>query len=327
MKVTDTGTGSRRSMRPVAPPSSGGGALAVTAWVGFVATVIATIAIVAHNQSTVARIKASVTPAVKTLRETAEVRLQEISQRRTELSKQINELIAKQEKYHTEAQTFTLTCKRLQPQLEEAEKQAGKLKETIEVVQEDTGLAGEGLQEISEKLKTLEIQKKGLIDEYVKRYETMKIAFEDKLVRKDPEILRQFYSSHRHTPFAPAAGYYAGDFLYATRKSKDAIRCYEDVQARFPDSTYAPMCTNRIAEIKARKAFEKPDDDGEKKAVTVPPWVPYKALPIINRKDAAGGVPEGTTPADGAVQEDPDAVPEGTKPRKDAPVGAVQQAL
>ena len=267
------------SKRPIAGRSgkqktanTGATVAAGIGWVLFVAAAAASIAVNSNNAAGLAAVKASLPLELKKVQEDVNARQEAISTQRADVSKKINACIKKQLDLDARAQALELFIKDLKPSQQQLAAQADKIKDSVDAVREDASLAGGGLEGLTKKLDDLNREKRRLVDEYVQHYKDMQAAFEEKISRPEPDLMRAFYTTHRHTPFGPAAGYIAAEKLYEAKRSKDALRFYEDVQKRYPDSSYAEMCMNRIAEIQARKKYE-----GE-----VPTdFTPYKALPVI----------------------------------------------
>ena len=188
------------------------------------------------------------------------VRQTKISERKKQLQQDINGAIKGQSGLLSEIQGFNAVIKELQGEVSGLERTHGKLAQSVTVIKDDVGVTGEGLQDLQKRLNKLEKRRSDLKEEYRRRFETMRVLFEAKKARPEPEMLRQFYGTHRHTVFAPAAGYWTGEKLYAGKRSKDALRLYHDVVKRYPGSVYSDNCRSRIAEIEAGTPYKEPEE-------------------------------------------------------------------
>jgi len=253
-------------------PQEGNSAAVVVAgfgWAFLVAAIVWTVMTSQRDKQDFASHSARLHKAVAELQASADEAKQEVMAKKKELQTQINAEIRKQEGLHTEVQGLKLAAKELEPQTAPLERTLKKLQEAVGAVKQDAGLAGEGLDELRKKFDKLEARKFKLVDEYKERYEKMAEQYQEKIDRPEPEQLRQFYTSHRHTPFAPAAGFYAAEKMYGAKRSQDALRYYQDVVKRYPDSPYADRARNRITDIEGRVPLKKDDDD------VVRDFIPY----------------------------------------------------
>jgi TolA-binding protein len=167
----------------------------------------------------------------------------------------------------------------LQPQLENAEAEAADLKTALAMLEQEIGGTRDSLAVSSENLKGLETklnellqEKDKLIDDYERRYVEMKAVYEVKLRAEDAMQLGHFYSSHRHTPFAPAAAFFTGEKLYQTEDFPFAEKHYGEILRRYPKSEYASYAIERIEQLNKQQLYQ-PQEFG---------FHPWRILSIID---------------------------------------------
>ena len=278
-KVSRDRVPAQQARRPVRAarkqPAPGGIVLGIFGWLCLAVLAVLCIVKAKKNQETIARIGDTGRERLAALQTSVQHRQKEISERKVSLGKQINEHIAQQAKLVPRVKGMELTVAEIEPQEQSLARTEEKLRESAGALQEYATLTGQGAEELSAKLKEAQEKKLALVNEYRRRYEQMKAVFEDRLARPDPEQLRQFYGSHRHTPFGPAAGFFAAEKLYGKKRSQDARRYYEDILKRYPDSRYATLATTRLAQVEARNGYEPFDPPIE--------VIPYRAPAFVRK--------------------------------------------
>ncbi len=269
-------TAKRRAARARKGPSTAGLVIGILGWVCSLTAVVITIVDVKKCDAEFARIRTSLPGELAKLQDSVNVRKAEISEKKTVLTKSINEHIATQAELVPKVKSGERAVAELEPQAESLSRTEGKLREDVGAIKEDAGLTGEGVNDLKTRLQEAQKAQERLIDEYRKRYREMKAQFEEKRARPEPEWLRAFYGTHRHTPFGPAAGYLTGEKLFEKRRSDDARRYYQDVARRYPDSRYGKLALHRIQQIESKIPFEPHS----------PPvaFTPYRAPAFIREK-------------------------------------------
>lgn len=243
--------------RPASKPAGSAGiVIGVIGWVVAIALLVATGVVAKRCDDEARRLRATVPVEMERLQESVNKRQAEVSRRRTELGKVINKNIADQSGLITENQSLELILKELQPEADSMTRNRDKLQTGVDALKEDVGLMGEGVGDLRKRLDGLVAKRTSLIEEYRRRYRIMRNVYEEKIARPESEMMRQFYSGHRHTPFAPAAGFHAAEKMYEKRKSQDALRYYTELVKRFPDSEYVVHARTRIAQIQAGQRYE-----------------------------------------------------------------------
>jgi chromosome segregation ATPase len=192
--------------------------------------------------------------------------------RRKQLVETINAEVATQEKLLKGIAESGAAAASLLVDKAERETRRNRLKAGGVALKSDVEVMGEGIQELQARITALQKEKIDLMKEYAERYRRMKKLYEERLVRPEPEMLRQFYQTHQNTPFAPAALFFTAEKLFQKRRSSDAQRFYEDLIKKFPDSAYLQPAQKRLSDIQARLAYEPIEELG---------FVPYKALRFV----------------------------------------------
>lgn len=112
------------------------------------------------------------------------------------------------------------------------------------------------------KVENLRRERNRLVAEYRVLLADLRREFQDRLNTRKPERMRQFYSARQNTPFGPAALFYAAEFLYESRNSKDAARLYKELLRKYPDSAYLDAVRTRQAQIQEHEPYVRKDDVG-----------------------------------------------------------------
>jgi TolA-binding protein len=166
----------------------------------------------------------------------------------------------------------------LKPQLETAKAEVAELETEVATREEEINGARDSLAVSNEDIKGLETkltellqEKEKLIDDYKRRYVEMKAVYEEKSREEDAMQLGHFWSSHRHTPFAPAAAFFAGEKLYQTEDFPFAAKYYGEILRRYPKSGYASYAIERIEQLNKQQLYQ-PQEIG---------FHPWRILSII----------------------------------------------
>lgn len=246
--------------RPRGRSKSGGGlVVGFLGWLVALGIFGAVVLAVKKQQDRIRQVKRDLDTGIAAIQTSVIPRQEEISKQKKQLQQDINESIKTQSVILSETERIKLAIKEIQPEAESLERTHGKLTQSVVAVKDDANITGEGLQDLRTRLTRMEGQRADLKEEYRRRFEAMRTLYEEKKDRPEPEMLRQFYGTHRHTVFAPAAGFFAGEKLYAKKRSQDALRMYRDVLRRYPDSGYSENCNARITEIEGGAPFKEPD--------------------------------------------------------------------
>jgi len=112
------------------------------------------------------------------------------------------------------------------------------------------------------KVGALRRERNRLVAEYRALLADLRRDFQDRMNTRKPERMRQFYSARQNTPFGPAALFYAAEFLYESRNSKDATRLYKELLRKYPDSAYVDAVHTRQAQIQEHDPYVRKDDIG-----------------------------------------------------------------
>jgi hypothetical protein len=220
-----------------------------------------------------AAVRADLLPALAAIQASAEPRKQDLVRERADLVTKINEQVTRQEGLLPKIRSAEAAIKELEPQVKTLDRAQSKLTETVGALQADQDLTGEGVAVLQAKLADLERTQGRLKEEYKTRFQAMRAAFEAAKEAPEPAAIRQFYATHRQSAFAPAAGFYAAERLYATKHSGDALRLYKEVVRLYPGSVYVESCKGRIAQIDAGGKYSEP----AAAAVDFEPYLPEAA--------------------------------------------------
>jgi TolA-binding protein len=237
-------------------PSASGLAIGILGWIAAAILVVMTALSITRERRQTDAIRAELPKRIEALQTAVPEREKQIAQEKRVLPDQINDKIKRQEALILEIKGLELTIQELEPQVRTLERTQKKLEESVAGMREDSGLTGEGVEALQARIDALVKKNDALKQEYKKRFLAMKAEFDERRARPEPEMMRQFYGSHRHTVFAPAAGFEAAEKLYSRKRSTDALRIYEDVVKRFPTSKYAEYAQARIAQIQGGVGYE-----------------------------------------------------------------------
>ena len=112
------------------------------------------------------------------------------------------------------------------------------------------------------KVDALRRERNRLVAEYRALLADLRRDFQDRMNTRKPERMRQFYSARQNTPFGPPALFYAAEFLYESRNSKDAARLYKELLRKYPDSAYVDAVHMRLTQIQEHEPYVRKDDVG-----------------------------------------------------------------
>lgn len=146
---------------------------------------------------------------------------------------------------------------RLKDDQSSLERDLAAKQDELKALGSSTELKGAG-----KKVDALRRERNRLVAEYRTRLADLRRDFQDRLNTRKPERMRQFYSARQNTPFGPAALFYAAEFLYESRNSKDAARLYKELLRKYPDSAYLDVVRTRQAQIQEHEPYVRKDDIG-----------------------------------------------------------------
>lgn len=282
MKLQINKTPKTPARAPVAPvphrpprPDAGRATGAVVAALGWVATLVLAVALLVtfflgRSAQEAARIR--VAADYRAVQGEVQVRQEQYNKKHEELVDQLNALIEVENKLTKDISLVRAECTDLKAVAEETRTRAARTKSSASAVTENVTMLGEDREELQGRVDKLQAARTELVQTYTEYYNRMKAAYDQKLARPEPEVMRQFYSSHQNTPFAPAACYAAAEKLYEAKRSVDAERLLEELVRKYGDSTYAARAQQRLAAIKAHEPYRK--DDAR--------FVPYKAPAFVH---------------------------------------------
>lgn len=146
---------------------------------------------------------------------------------------------------------------RLKDDQANVERDLAAKKDELKALGSNAELKGAG-----KKVESLRRERNRLVAEYRALLADLRRDFLERLNTRKPERMRQFYSARQNTPFGPAALFYAAEFLYESRNSKDASRLYKELLRKYPDSAYLDAVRTRQVQIQAHEPYVRKDDLG-----------------------------------------------------------------
>ncbi|MBN2451605.1 MAG: hypothetical protein JXR77_14550 [Lentisphaeria bacterium] len=247
-------------------------AVGILGWLAVGLALLSLALSLSRRRASMAEVRAGLEPGLKEIQDSVEPRRLELVQEKERLTAAVNDLIKRQEDLVLRLKGLELTVRELEPQVVTLTRTREKLGESVESLAADQTLTGEGVEALQQKLADLERNRDRLKENYRTRFSAMRALYEKNLDDPDPDRMRQFYSAHRHTVFAPAAGFYAGEKLFAAKRSADALRLYKEVARLYPKSLYAREAANRISQIEAGGKYSEPAGP-----IDFEPYLPYAA--------------------------------------------------
>ncbi|MCK5802708.1 MAG: hypothetical protein KAI66_07745 [Lentisphaeria bacterium] len=251
------GRTARSAVAPRTQTSVAGLVIAVFGWLVVLGVLAALLLGVKTDKENMAKVGKRKPAGLVKIQEDVDLRREEISNEQKLRTKAINVLVKERETLTAKLRGVDLTVKDLDPEATALSRTHKKLVHRVTALRDDTTLTGEGAAELKAKLDELLKQRDKLKARFEHRKTRMQAGFEKAKERSEPGIIRQWYGTHHHTVFAPAAGFFAAEKAYAKRQSKDALRIYKDVLRRYPDSSYTDACRNRMNQIAARIPYQK----------------------------------------------------------------------
>lgn len=174
---------------------------------------------------------------------------------------QHNELLALQGRLEFDIKTLKLSLAELEPQTKNAERNYRKISETVAHPGDAKSPPPEYLAERKIRLADLERANQELRAQYQRLEDRLRTSLQAILEQPDPAPLKEWYITRSHTVFAPAAGVFAAEKLYARERSLEALELYEEVLRRFPGpaNPYLPHCRERVRQILDAQAYTPAD--------------------------------------------------------------------
>lgn len=157
-------------------------------------------------------------------------------------------------------------------EVDELETAVATLEKEVSGTRDSLAVSNEDIKSLETKLSELLLEKEKLIEDYKHRYVEMKAVYKTKRGEEDAMQLGHFYSSHRHTPFAPAAAFFTGEKLYQSEDYPFASKHYGEILRRYPKSAYATHAIERIEQLNKQQLYQ-PQEVG---------FHPWRVLSIID---------------------------------------------
>jgi len=230
--------------------------LAIFGWLGAIAAGIVMARTITQNEARVKAVTVTLNPRLQALQAEANERGGGMQAQQAELAKQISSAQQQRNEKFAAVQQQQAIIAELEPQLQGKQQQQQRLRDRVQNAAEEVQMVGAGLDEVQAKLREVSNERNRLYEAYVAGYRAFERDFRERLASNDPVRLRLFFYTNSHTPFAPAAGYFAGELFYAARNNQDAERCYRQIIRQYPDSAYAQHSQTRIEQLEARQAYD-----------------------------------------------------------------------
>ncbi|MDX9979198.1 MAG: hypothetical protein RBU25_04025 [Lentisphaeria bacterium] len=197
---------------------------------------------------------------IREINEQCQTTLAAIAAEKRLAADQHNELLALQGRLEFDIKTLKLSLAELEPQAKNAERNFRKLSETS-AHPEAPPPSPENLAERKSRLAELERANQELRAQYQLLENELRANLQAILEQPDPIPLKQWYAARSHTVFAPAAGVFAAEKLYAREAAREALDLYEEILRRFPEpaNPKLPHCRDRVRQILDGQAYTTTD--------------------------------------------------------------------
>jgi TolA-binding protein len=255
------------------PPVPGAGAVVagVVGWLVAAAALGGLVYVLHLGRSRPRALAASAEAAAAAVQGRVRARLEVLESERGELGRAIEAEVEQQTKLWQALSLQEPALRDLSAAREEKRREVARLEAAARAAGENLELYGEGVAELRARAAALDRRRQDQIRRYTEKYRAIQALYDAKVQERNPELLRQFYQKHAHTPFGPAALFFTAEKLYEGKRSVDAERLYAQLLTRYPDCGYVSHAQQRLTDIKARLSFEKLEGVG---------LIPYRALEV-----------------------------------------------
>lgn len=233
----------------------------------FVAALVYAIVAIAQFQAKQKVVARNYRRDVAAIRERVEKEKEIILAERDEWAEKLRELQKQNLLVKQQVQSAQNKFEESREKLEAMEERKEEIDRRAEVQVEDRELVGESVQELRLKVEQLKRQRDHLLETFKEAYIGLKSELKQLTIEGNPDRVRQFFFTNRTTAVGPAAAFFAADMYYEQKKTKDALRLYQDLVTQFPDSPYTAKAEKRIADITAKWPYDMYDP---------PKFHPYK---------------------------------------------------
>jgi len=255
-------------------PSTAGVLIGMMGWLAMVAAGVCAVYLKKDGDRRIASLREGHKQAMVEMQAKADSRLAAIQERSKQVTEAINTHNKEQAGLETAIGELEKEAAELATVREERDSELRRLRPRLEAAQQDAGFSKEGVGDTADTLEDRSRLRDRLKQEYIERYNTMKKLYEERLARHGYADIQRFYSSHKHTPFAPAAALHTAEKLRLAGEPEQALRYYRETIKRYPDSPYA-----RAAEARLEGLQGGADSDGSEAIPKT--FIPYKALGIV----------------------------------------------
>lgn len=264
-------------------PSAGAVVFGTLGWVAAAAVLGGLTYVLVRGRLEPAKITARYEVERAKIQEGVKEREAEIAGLREELKGAIDAEVDAQTKLLQVTTALEALIREQEPVRAEKQQEAERLEAAAKAAGENVALYGEGVAELRAKAAVLQRRRDEMVKDYTARYKAMEAVYTQKMQDRNPELRRQFFQKHQHTPFGPGALFHTAERFYESKRSVDAERLYTQLLAKYADCGYVSYAQQRLAEIKARVPYEPLQGVG---------LIPYKALQVTQAgAAAAGGAP------------------------------------
>ena len=225
-----------------------------------------------HRRTKVAEIGANYAELHKTLQARISKQNSQVNSIKLKTGTDINDNNTEQAKLIGMNNALEPRLETIRAEVAELETAVATLEEEVSGTRDSLAVSNEDIKSLETKLNELLQEKEKLIDDYKSRYVEMKAVYEAKRREEDAMQLGHFWSSHRHTPFAPAAAFFAGEKQYQTEDFPFAAKHYGEILRRYPKSEYASYAIERIEQLNKQQLYQ-PQEVG---------FHPWRILSIID---------------------------------------------
>ncbi len=258
-----------------APPAKASSSLlttiAVLGWFGTVVGVGLVAYTLYHKSARIAGVKASLSAGVDKIQVEVDVKQKELNDRKVFLADDINRHEEQRIKLGLGIQVVKKEIEGLQSDVEVLEREVKKLQVDVDARREDLEISRKGVADLRQQVNDVINFKENLKIDYIDRYNALRARFEEAMGRIESIYLSSIYTNYKHSPFAPAAAYFAGEKNYAMGNGEVGAKYYKYIIKRFKKSHYFEPARERLVDVKNAVPYE-PNDVG---------FEPFRPLNIV----------------------------------------------
>jgi len=231
--------------------------LAGVGWALTLVLLVAWMSIHNQNEARLQEARAKTTAELNEWKEKTATVKERVEKGRQEITRELNTAVAAERELRGEIAVLEKDIAELEAKRMKIAKQMAKIGENFTPVGDDAIDTGVEAKKMAEKLRDATRLRNKLWRAYSKRYHALNKMFYEARKEKKPAKMSAFFEKAKHTPFGPAAAWFAAEKYYQAGWHTRAKSLYKYIRDNFSDSPYSNYVAERLQQVAAEAKYKR----------------------------------------------------------------------